>query len=126
MLEYDPDHAPPPQEWLSLDEQERFRLAEDYHRRRGVVAPDMKAHAIFHAIVENQIAEQLDCVTRAMPRLMAEGLTRHEAVHAVGSVLTNYMHALLTKSEDGDTGSHGAYIAAVDELTAKAWRSGDL
>jgi hypothetical protein len=124
MIEYDPSHAPPRLEWLDLDEQERIRLTEDYHRRAGITAPNMKAHAVFHVIVENQIAEQMDCVTRAVPRLMAEGLTRHEAVHAVASVLTTYIHALFTKGEAGQSGSHDAYIAAVDQLTASAWHRG--
>jgi hypothetical protein len=54
---YDPDHAPNPEEWLALDEQVRIRFAEEYHRAKRIKLPNVKAHAVFHAIIENQIAE---------------------------------------------------------------------
>jgi hypothetical protein len=54
---YDPDKAPDPKEWLALDEQERIRLAKNYHVARRIKLPNANAHAAFHAVVENQIAE---------------------------------------------------------------------
>ena len=45
MRHYDPLEAPEPEEWLALDEAERNRLAERYHRRLlaplGVTAPSL-------------------------------------------------------------------------------------
>lgn len=57
---YDPERAPEPAEWLALDEQVRIELAEEHHRLARVKLPNLKAHAVFHAIVENQLAEDLE------------------------------------------------------------------
>src|SRR4051812_25874419 len=57
MLEYDPFVEPDPEQWLALDEQERIDLVIAYHRRAGIRFPREQAHAIFHAIVESQIAD---------------------------------------------------------------------
>ncbi len=118
-LRYDPAVAPDPSRWQEIDEQERMLLAEGYHRRAGIALPNMTAHAIVHAIVENQVAmgDELP-VRRAIERLMGEGLDRHEAVHAVGSVLVARINdALKAGSPD-----NGAYHEEVERLTAESWR----
>src|SRR5437660_10218640 len=51
---YDPLEAPDPQEWLALYEQERISLVDDYHRQARIRLPNAQAHAVVHAIVENQ------------------------------------------------------------------------
>jgi hypothetical protein len=51
-------------------------------------------------IVENQIAEGYEPTVRAIVRLTAGGLDRHEAVHAIGSIIS----------------------AGIERITAKAWR----
>jgi hypothetical protein len=53
---YDPLETPDPQEGLDLDEGERLRPVEDFHRRARVRLPNAKVHAVMHAIIENQIA----------------------------------------------------------------------
>jgi hypothetical protein len=87
---YNPDQAPDPREWLALDEHERIRLAKNYHASARIKVPDAKAHALFHAIVENQIAEGFGPTCRTVDRLQKEGLTRHDAIHAVGSVIAEF------------------------------------
>ena len=72
MERYDPLKAPDPQEWPSLDEQERIDLVQDYHRRARVSLPNEKVHAIAHVIVENQVAlGDEPAVERTLKRLMA-------------------------------------------------------
>jgi hypothetical protein len=116
---YDPDLAPDPQEWLALDEQERIALVEAHHLAVRVRLPNAKVHACVHAIVENQIAEGYPCVIQAMVRLGSEGLSRHDALHAIGSVLAEQLHkAASTHTEI----SAPRYEAAVGRLTAKNWR----
>ena len=78
MKRYDPEVPPDPAEWLRLDEQERIRLIEEHHREQRIELPNLKLHAVFHAIVENQIAEQLESSLRGLTRLTAEGLSRHD------------------------------------------------
>lgn len=123
MHRYDPDQAPDPEEWLALDEQRRAGIAEEYHRARRIKLPNLQAHAIFHAIVENQIAEGLAPVVSAMARLTAEGLSRHDAIHAIASVLASHINELV-KARADEKDSAAVYAAALERLTAKRWRRG--
>ena len=119
---YDPAVAPDPEEWLALDERERIDLALRHHRRAGVSLPNEKAHATFHVVIENQIAmgDEL-AVRRAVDRLMAEGLDRHEAIHAVASVLAGEINDAL-KDPEARAFPTDAYSAALERLTAESWR----
>jgi hypothetical protein len=122
MQRYDPLEAPDPEEWLALDEQERLDLVQDYHRRARIRLPNAKVHAVFHAIVEAQIALADETpARRTAQRLMDEGLDRHEAIHAIGSVLAEFMHDLL-KAPQSDTNPNVPYFAALERLTAEDWR----
>ena len=91
MTGYNPETAPDPRSWLELDEGERIALTEKHHRLARIKLPNLKVHAVIHQVVENQIASECEPVVRAMERLMREGLTRHEAVHAVGSVVAEHL-----------------------------------
>jgi hypothetical protein len=52
---------------------------------------------------------------------MKEGLDRHEAVHAIGSVLSEQIFAVL--SEKGNSGTLNAdYVEKLKHLTAESWR----
>ena len=120
-LQDDPLEAPEPKEWLAIDEAERIQLAQDYYRRARVRLPNEKLHAVFHVVVENQIAlgDEIP-VQSTLQRLMAEGLDRHETIHAIASVLAEFMHDLVNKqgsSKDSDQ----AYFAALQRLTAEGW-----
>ena len=122
MNRYDPEYAPDPEQWLALDEQERILLVEAHHRMARIKLPNLTAHAIFHAVIENQIAENLESVVRAMARLTAEGLSRHEAIHAIASVLGEHIVELFNGNVDGNSAE--TYNAAVERLTARDWRDG--
>lgn len=123
MKHYDPDVPPEPAEWLLLDEQQRIRLVEAHHRSTRVKLPNAKAHAIFHVIVENQIAEQLAPVVDAMARLEAEGLSRHDALHAIGSLVADHVFAVVHGMDEASASTAQArYEAAVERLTAREWR----
>ena len=97
MKQYDPDYGPAPQEWLALDEQARIQLCEEHHG--GQWSPSALRHAVVHAIVENQLALGEPVVVATLARLRSEGLDRHDAVHAIGSVLSAHLDSLL---EDPD------------------------
>ena len=88
MKRYDPLEAPAPEEWLAMDEAQRVRLVERYHRRARIPLANEAAHASFHVIAENQVAlgDKIP-VRRTLDRLMKEGIDRHEAIHAVALVL---------------------------------------
>lgn len=121
---YDPLVEPDPTLWPALDEQEQIDLVEDYHRRARLKAPRATAHAIMHVIVENQIAEDEALpAKRAAERLISQGLDRHEAIHAIGSVLIGHMNDLLKQGKPRDgSDPNAAYFAELERLTAEAWR----
>jgi hypothetical protein len=123
MLAYNPSVAPEPKAWLALDEQERILLVEAFHRRQRAKPPNLKAHAAFHAIVENQLAEGVESAVSAMTRLMAEGLSRHDALHAIASVLAEQMYDLMTvETKDPAAVAQSRYDAALARLSAAEWR----
>jgi hypothetical protein len=52
---------------------------------------------------------------------MEEGLDRHEAIHAIGSVLSEELFAMMSKEEgQGDLNAH--YVEKLRRLTAESWR----
>nr|WP_249146199.1 SEC-C metal-binding domain-containing protein [Bradyrhizobium diazoefficiens] len=126
---YDPFVEPHADHWLALDEQDRIDLVMDYHRDAGIRLPREKLHAVFHAIVESQIADPQLPVRRTAQRLMSEGLDRHEAVHAIGSVLAGHINDLMrgNKSEADATDMVSGrdpnedYFAELEALTAENW-----
>jgi hypothetical protein len=126
MKQYNPLRAPDPAEWLAIDEGERILLAEEYHRRARIRLPRVKLHAVMHVAVENQVAlgDEIP-VRRTLQRLMAEGLDRHDAIHAIGLVLVEFMNDLVKQSHAGverRPDSNQAYCIALEGLTAESWR----
>ena len=119
-MRYDPEVAPDPSGWQALGEDERIMLAETYHRRAGIEVPNMTVHATVHAIIENQVAMGDELPTHnAIERLMGEGLDRHDAVHAVASVLAAHINDALRAGSPNIE----AYNDAVERLTAESWRA---
>jgi hypothetical protein len=123
MSGYDPDTALATDEWLALGEDERIILVENYHRDARVTIPKSarRIHACIHVAVENQLAQQDDPVVRALARLMGEGLSRHDAVHAIGSVVAELVYDI-TKEQVTENTGRDRYYAAVERLSAESWR----
>ena len=124
MTLYDASTAPDPEIWLELDEQERIDAVIDYHKRaKEPVGQDKTMHALAHVIVENQIAMgDATAVPATLERLMREGLDRHDAVHANGSVLMGIMFDVTTKKTGADVDINAQYGRELAALTAKSWR----
>ena len=117
---YDPEATPDATEWLALAESERMRLTRAHHRASGVKLPNAKVHAAVHVVVENQIATGFGPTCRAMERLQTQGLTRHEATHAIGTVIASFSHELTTAPQpDFNKRMH----AAIDALSAEQWKN---
>jgi hypothetical protein len=120
MEAYDPETAPAPAEWLELEEDERIHRVASYHRRVKAKLPNLPVHAALHSVVENQIAAELHTVRETVARLQAEGLSRHDAIHAVGSVLAGCLHALLREGAPAQFEIE-AYFQDLRSLTAQGW-----
>lgn len=122
MKSYDPLRAPHPNEWQSSDEWDRIAVVMAYHRRAGVRLPNELLHATIHVVLENQVALGDEIPVRAtLDRLMREGLDRHEALHAIGSILATHMQDLLQGRTRGPDPNE-AYYEALKSLTAAKWR----
>ena len=121
-MKYDPDHDIDVEAWLALDEDERIALVSDYHRRRRIRLPNRNVHATIHVIVENQLAlGDKFPASSVLRRLMSEGLDRHEAVHALGSVLAGQIFNALKGNSVG-TDPNAEYVEKLNGLTAQSWR----
>jgi Domain of unknown function (DUF1841) len=122
-MQYDAIEQPDPESWLELDETERVDLVINYHRRIGVQLETPKLHAMAHVVVENQVAlGEATPVPETLDRLMDEGLDRHEAVHAIGNILTRIVFDAVHKPDDGGD-INARYNRELALLTAADWRS---
>jgi hypothetical protein len=96
-------------------------LVTAYHRRARIKVPDVTVHAVIHVAVEDQIALGEAPVERALERLMADGLDRHDAIHAIGAVLAEFMFNLVHGPEPSGH-PNKLYFDAIERLTADEWR----
>jgi len=123
MKRYDPVRAPDAGEWLALDEQERIALAAAHHRRTRAKLPNLQLHAAIHVVVENQIAERVAVVQETLERLLAQGLDRHEAIHAIGSVVAEHVWKAMNETLQGPDLEQG-YFRRLEAHGASDWLKG--
>jgi hypothetical protein len=125
---YNPEKAPPVPEWPVLDDSERIAMLE----KRGIAAresvfPELtnaNLHGIIHTVVENQITWSVSVIVKSRARLRALGLSRHDAIHAIGSVLTEQIFHTI-KGRNFSANLTEVYYDRVRRLSAAEWlRSG--
>lgn len=119
---YDANRALDAAEWMALDEQERLDRVGRYHVMAldpKRLPPSMPRHAGMHVGVENQIAtSQPPQVTDAVGRLVMGGMSRHDALHAVGWVMTEHMRKAVEQRKPVD---NDAYLRDLEQLSAERW-----
>ena len=119
LTKYDTDRAPDPERWLAQNEMELMEIVQGYHRREQIPLPNERVHASYHVMVENQVAlGDRTPVRDAVVRLMGEGMSRHDALHAVGAVLAKHTHQATATNVPV---SREAYYADVRALTKDVW-----
>jgi hypothetical protein len=119
---YSPDRSLDSKWWSAFSEDEQIELVRDYHRRSGVKIPNANLHAATHVIVENQIllGEETP-VAATLQRLLGEGLSRHDAVHAIGGVLAPVLVDVLRGEIRSEVNL--VYYQELQKLTAESWLS---
>ena len=117
-MRYDPDKPVDAAEWLALAEMEQQLIVERYHKRARVRLPSLRMHAVIHAAIEPQVAEGHAAACRALERMLAEGLERHDAIHALGSVMAKHMFGIM---KEGQAFDDAAYTRDLDALSAERW-----
>ena len=76
-------------------------------------------HVTIHQTVENQLAaKDLPMVHETLERLMRSGLSRHEAIHAIGSVLCGEIWEILREERPFD---EERYERGLQQLYAREW-----
>lgn len=123
---YDPESAPDAEKWLALDEGSRIELVQRFHRDARVPLPSRARHlhATLHTIVENQLAlpeEETAVVRDTLARLMKQGLSRHDAIHAIGSVLAELLYTRLQDDSVPRVEINTEYREALEKLTPDLW-----
>lgn len=104
-----------PSEWNALDEEQRIALVEaDHERTRSPTGGRADAHAAIHVVVENRLADGDAAVTRAYDRFRAAGVSRHQTIHALASVVTHHMVAVLESSGAPDQAEADRDFDALD------------
>lgn len=77
----------------------------------------LKAHLLIHDMVEQQLeAGHPSEVLDALRRLTGGGLSRHEAVHAIGALVAKEAFAMLRDKRPFD---EDAYKSSLKQLTVK-------
>ncbi|MBN1656744.1 MAG: DUF1841 family protein [Deltaproteobacteria bacterium] len=120
-IEYDADRAPKKTKWRAVDELDKVLAVDIYHREaRPHPAPQTPHHhSIIHVAVEEQIlADEPPEVAKAMRRLMREGLSRHDTIHAIGSIL---YRMVLREGKEVQEPDIEAYAREVASLSATDW-----
>jgi hypothetical protein len=118
-VRYDPEKPPDPNSWLELDEAEQLDAVLRYHKKIRFKAGSVKMHAVVHTAIETQLAEGHQAACDALERLLSDRLDRHEALHAVGAIFAEQLHAVLKNRRDFD---NEEYERGLSELTVASWR----
>lgn len=123
MENYHPSKTPSPEEWLELDESLRNEFVLNSHKAAGIEFEEgaENIHSIIHVIVENQLAMKVEPVPTTIAKLTRQGLSRHEAIHAVGAVLSEDLFDIM---KNGQKHNIKKYRKRLDKLTAKRWSKG--
>ena len=122
MEYYTASRAPDSEEWLKLDESLRIDLVRESIGEdiEDDVPEDAEyLHAAIHVVVENQLAMGVDPVPPTMAKLIRQGLSRHEALHAIGTIVSEDIFDLLQSNEKSWPESR--YRRRLEKLTAKRW-----
>lgn len=124
MNKYNPEKSINPEEWLALDEGVRIELVRDFHQNLPEELPDdaLSLHSSLHVIVENQLAMGVQLIPETISKLIRQGLNRHEAIHAIGAILSADLYDLIKGNVQEF--SLKKYRRKLDKITAKRWRKG--
>lgn len=121
LYDYDAEIRLNDSDWSELDELDKILAVDVYHREKKPhpLAHVAHHHAIIHVAIEDQNLSGDPPETRvALERLIGEGLSRHEAIHAIGSILYETVSSLIDDDREPDM---NAYARDLATLTRSTW-----
>ncbi len=107
--------------WLALDEGERIQLAKAFHESHGEFGESLNLHAGMHGIIETQLAMDAPNAREALVRLQEQGLTRHDAIHAIGSVLMEHIYDIQTSVFSTAEEANNHYAESLKNFNVEDW-----
>ncbi|MEH6445561.1 MAG: hypothetical protein V7784_16825 [Oceanospirillaceae bacterium] len=113
MNKYDPEQPLNSNSWLSLSEDDRINLAMESHDSSDLFEQSLTLHASIHVVVENQLALNTEYVPETLTALIKQGMSRHDAVHAIGAVV---LEELLQVRENGESFNSKQYKKRFGDL----------
>lgn len=121
---YNPLRPVDSDEWLGLDEAERIELVRRFHEdfAEEMPADALTMHSSIHVVVENQLAMGAELIPETIAKLIRQGLDRHEAIHAIGAIVSAEVFDLLKGNVQEF--SPKKYRRKLEKITAKRWRKG--
>ncbi len=121
---YNPNEPIDSESWLALDEAIRIELVHDFHSELELDMTDvaLSLHSSIHVIVENQLAMKVDLLPETIAKLIRQGLNRHEAIHAIGAIISTDIFDVLKGSSEKF--SPIKYRRKLEKITAKRWLKG--
>ncbi len=124
MDKYDPANPIGAEEWLALDEAKQIELVRDFHAELDLEMPvdALSIHSSIHVIVENQLAMGVELIPETIAKLTRQGLNRHEAIHAIGAILSEDIFDLVKGNIEEF--SPTKYRRKLEKITAKRWLKG--
>ena len=124
MEKYDPIKLIEADQWLALDELDRIELVRAFHETLDDEMPSdaLSVHSSIHVIVENQLAMGVELIPETIAKLIRQGLDRHEAIHAIGAIISVDIYDMLRG--DLQEFSPIRYRKKLEKITAKRWRKG--
>jgi hypothetical protein len=97
-MHYDANEGPDPGIWSSLEHTERIDLVAAYHREVQLPGDGDELHIAVHVAIEDHLARGPTEVSWMITRLVDDGLTRHDAIHAIGDVLLSILGEVVGKA----------------------------
>jgi len=126
MYQYNPLAEPNSEEWLESSEEDCIDSVRHFHEHSNDddFADDqaLSIHCAVHVIVENQLALNVEYLPETLSKLMRQGLDRHEAIHAIGAILSEEIFKMFR----GETSAFSTklYRRQLEKITAKRWKKG--
>ncbi|MBJ7538794.1 hypothetical protein [Marinomonas transparens] len=124
MTKYNPLVEPNKDDWLELSEDDRMNAVRWFHEcsHNDLDNDALSIHSRVHIIVENQLAMGVEIVSEAITKLIRQGLDRHDAIHAIGAILSENLFDVV-RGESTEF-SPQQYRRKLEKITAKRWRKG--
>ena len=119
-MKYDPQVAPDPRQWLDMGEDTQLRIVREYHMSSAPERLKEDLHSAFHVMIENQLALREMPVQETLERLTKEGLARHEAIHAISTVLMEHMFDIVHRGSSG-ANTKEMYYQDLAHISASEW-----